>query len=121
MNFVLATRAAGLVFLIAGIIIVANPELITNNPVPEDTFEAIERRIWWGLLIGLGMLLIFNQQWTPWLPTFLVTTVALLAGLLVARFMGIVLDGSVPKQWLLVLVEVAIAAPLLWWYLRIRH
>jgi hypothetical protein len=86
----------------------------------EDTFEAIERRIWWGLLIGLGLLLIFNQQWSPWLPTLLITAVALLVGLLVARFMGIVLDGSVPKQWLLVLVEVAIAAPLLWWYLRIR-
>ncbi len=121
MNFVLVTRVAGFIMLIAGIIVVANPELITNKPVPEDTFEAIERRIWWGLLIGLGLLFIFNQRWSPWLPTFLITTVALLAGLLAARCIGIVLDGSVAKQWLLVLVEAVIAAPLLWWYLRIRH
>lgn len=121
MNIVIATRVVGLLVLIAGIIIVANPELITKKPVPEDTFEAIERRIWWGLLIGLGLLLIFNQQWSPWLPTLLITAVALLVGLLIARVIGIMLDGPVPKQWLLVLVEVAIAAPLLWWYLRIRH
>jgi len=120
MNIVIATRALGLLTLIAGIIIVLYPELITKKPVPEDTFEAIERRIWWGLLIGTGLLLLFNRQWSPWLPTLLISAVALLAGLLAARLIGIALDGSVVKQWYLVLVEIAIAAPLLWWYLRVR-
>ena len=120
MNIATVSRVLGLLTLIAGIIIVANPELITKKPIPADTFEAIERRIWWGLLIGLGLLLLFNQQWTPWLPTLLITAVALLVGLLAARLIGIVLDGSVVKQWYLVLVEIAIAAPLLWWYFKIR-
>jgi hypothetical protein len=118
---VLITRAAGLIILIIGLIIVVNPELVTNKPVPEDTFEAIERRIWWGLLIGAGLLLLFNHQWTPWLPTVLITVVALITGLLAARLIGILLDGSVIKQWYLVIVELVIAAPFLWWYLRIRH
>ena len=120
MNTVILIRALGLIVLITGIVIVANPELITNKAVPVDTFEAIERRIWWGLLIGLGLLLMFNRQWSPWLPTLLISAIALIAGLLTARLIGIALDGSVVKQWYLVLVEIVIAAPLLWWYLRIR-
>lgn len=120
MNIISAARVVGLIVLIAGIVIVANPELITQKPIPDDTFEAIERRIWWGLIIGAGLLLVFNRQWSPWLPTLLITVVALLTGLLTARIIGIVLDGSLARQWFLVLVEVAIAAPLLWWYLRVR-
>jgi len=120
MNLVIATRALGLLTLIAGIIIVAYPELITKKPVPEDTYEAIERRIWWGLIIGVGLLLLFNRQWSPWLPTVLMTALALLAGMLVARLIGIVLDGSVLKQWIWVLVELVIAAVFLWWYSRVR-
>ena len=120
MNTVILIRAVGFIILIAGIIIVVNPELITKKAVPEDTFEAIERRIWWGLLIGLGLLLMFNRQWSPWLPVLLISAVALIAGLLAARLIGIVLDGSIVKQWYLVLVEIVIAAPLLWWYLRVR-
>lgn len=120
MDIDIATKAFGLIFLVAGIVIVVNPELITNKPVPEDIFEAVERRIWWGLLIGVGLLLLFNLRWSPWLPTLLVTLIALIAGLLIARLIGIGLDGSVIKQWYFVLVEVAIATPLIWWYLRIR-
>lgn len=120
MNTILLTRALGFIILITGIVIVVNPELITNKAVPDDTFEAIERRIWWGLLIGPGLLLMFNRQWSPWLPALLISLVALIAGLLAARLIGIALDGSIVRQWYLVLVEIVIAAPLLWWYLRIR-
>jgi len=72
------------------------------------------------LLIGLGLLLLFNKQWSPWLPTLLISTVALIVGMLVARLIGIALDGSVQKQWILVLVELAVGAALLWWYFRVR-
>ena len=41
-------------------------------------------------------------------------------GLLVARLIGIALDGGVAKQWFWVAVEVVILAGLLWWYEKVR-
>ena len=110
----------GVVLIIVGIALVSNPELIRNKPVPSDTFEAIERRIWWGLLIGFGTLLLFHHQLHPWLTTLAAASSSLLFGLLIARLIGILLDGSVAKQWLYVGIECMVLAPLLWWYLNIR-
>ena len=113
-------RLIGVAFIIVGIVLVLNPELISNKPIPDDTFEAIERRIWWGLFIGFGSLLLFHHQLQPWIPTLAATLSSLLFGLLVARLIGIVLDGSVAKQWLNVGIEVVILVPLVWWYLKVR-
>lgn len=113
-------RFIGVAFIIVGIALVSNPELISNKPIPSGTFEAIERRIWWGLLIGFGSLLLFHHQLQPWIPTLAATLSSLLFGLLVARLIGIMLDGSVAKQWLNVGIEVVILVPLVWWYLRVR-
>jgi len=46
---------------------------------------------------------------------------SLLVGLLIARLIGIMLDGSVAKQWLNVGIELVILAPLIWWYLKVRN
>ncbi len=117
-SFVL--RLVGCLLILVGLVLVSNPELVRSKPVPTDTFEAIERRIWWGLFIGAGILLLFHHQVQPWAPTVAATASSLLVGLLIARLIGIALDGSVAKQWLYVGVEVAILAPLVWWYLRVR-
>lgn len=116
----LILRLLGVVLIIAGVVLVSNPELVSNKPIPSGTFEAIERRIWWGLLIGMGCLLLFHHQFLPWGMTIAATGSSLLFGLLVARLIGIGLDGSVAKQWLYVGIEVAMMAPLVWWYLRVR-
>jgi len=116
----LINRIIGGVLFIAGVVLVSNPELVSNKPVPTDTFEAVERRIWWGLLIGAGVLLFFRRKIQPWLQTLVATIAALVFGLLVARIIGIGLDGSVIKQWIYVGIEVVILAPLMWWYFRIR-
>ena len=113
-------RLIGGAIIIAGVALVSNPELVSNKPVPEDTFEAIERRIWWGLIIGFGLLLLFHHQLQPWLTTLAATSSSLLVGLLIARLIGIMLDGSVAKQWLYVGIEVVILVPLVWWYLSVR-
>ena len=113
-------RLAGIVLIFIGIVLVWNPELVSNKPVPADTFKATERRIWWGLFIGFGTLLLFHHQLVPWIPTIAATLSALLFGLLVARLIGIMLDGSVLKQWINVGIEVVILVPLIWWYLRVR-
>ncbi|MBC7001563.1 DUF4345 family protein [Photobacterium sp. BZF1] len=114
----LILRCAGILLIIIGLVLVANPELLSNKPIPNDTFHAIERRIWWGLLIGFGSLLLFHHQLQPWMTTIAATSASLVFGLLVARLIGIMLDGSVAKQWLYVVIEVILLVPLVWWYLR---
>ena len=114
-------RFIGAALIIVGIVLASNPELVSNKPVPSDTFKAVERRIWWGLFIGVGILLQFHHQLLPWQPTLSATCSSLLVGLLIARFIGIMLDGSVAKQWLNVGIEVVILVPLVWWYLSISR
>ena len=113
-------RVIGCALIIAGLTLVSNPELVSNKPIPSDTFQAIERRIWWGVLIGLGCLPLFHRQLRPWVPTLAATLSSLVFGMLVARLIGILLDGSVAKQWLLLGVEAAVLTPFVWWYLKVR-
>lgn len=116
----LLLRGIGIVLIIAGIVLVSNPELVSNKAIPDNTFDAIERRIWWGLLIGFGCLLMFHHQFQPWVTSLAATSASLMFGLLVARLIGIMLDGSVTKQWLYVGLELVLLASLVWWYLRVR-
>lgn len=116
----LLLRGIGIALIIAGIVLVSNPELVSTKAIPDNTFNAIERRIWWGLLIGFGCLLMFHHQFQPWVTSLAATSASLMFGLLVARLIGIMLDGSVTKQWLYVGLELVLLAPLVWWYLRVR-
>ncbi len=116
----LLLRGIGIALIIAGIVLVANPELVSNKAIPDNTFEAIERRIWWGLLIGFGCLLMFHHQLQPWVTSLAAASASLMFGLLVARLIGIMLDGSVAKQWLNVGIELILLVPLVWWYLSVR-
>lgn len=113
-------RLAGVVLFIVGIVLAYNPELVSKKPVPADAFEAIERRIGWGLFIGFGILLQFHHKLLPWQPTVSATLLSLLVGLLIARLIGIALDGAVAKQWMNVGVELIVMAPLAWWYRKVR-
>ena len=113
-------RFIGAALIIFGIVLASNPELVSNKPVPGDTFEAVERRVWWGLFIGVGILLQFHHQLLPWQPTLSATCASLLVGLLIARLTGIVLDGSVTKQWLNVGIELVLLVPFVWWYIKVR-
>ncbi|MGQ7844565.1 DUF4345 family protein [Granulosicoccus sp. 3-233] len=120
MDYSLVLRVIGILLLIVGIVLVWNPELVSKQAVPENTFAATERRIWWGLIIGFGTLLLFHHDLQPWMATIAATASALLFGLLVARLIGIMLDGSVLKQWINVGIELVMLVPLVWWYLRVR-
>ena len=113
---VLIFRGLGVLLILVGFVVSANPELIIQKPVPIDVFEAVERRVWWGLIIGIGLLLMFHHQVQPWLLTLAAAGVALTSGILVARFIGIVLDGSHPKQWFWVVVELLIIVGFAFWY-----
>lgn len=115
-----ALKVLGGMLILAGLVLASNPELVSHKAIPSDVFQAVERRIWWGLLIGLGCIPLFHHQWQPWGATVAGTLASLLFGLLIARFIGIALDGSVAKQWLNVGIEIVIMAPLVWWYLKVR-
>lgn len=121
MTETLLYKAFAAVLILAGVVLVANPELLSNKPVPEDIFRAVERRVWWGLFIGAGSLMLFHHALKPWLLSYVAVSVAMTFGLLVARLIGIGLDGSVPKQWLWVAVEVVVLLLLLAWYAKIRR
>lgn len=120
MEMGIATKAFGLVLIVIGVVLSSNPELVSNKPVPEDTFQAVERRVWWGLFIAAGTLLFVHKQLQPWLATFVAIGTSATFGLLVARLIGIALDGSVARQWFWVIVEAVILAILVWWYAKVR-
>lgn len=77
-------------------------------------------RVVGAVLILFGLLLQFHHQLVPWQASIAATLSSLLVGLLIARLIGIMLDGSVAKQWLNVGIEIVILAPLIWWYLKVR-
>lgn len=113
-------KIAGAVLIVVGLVLASNPELVSNKAIPSDVFEAIERRITWGKLVGLGLVPFFHHQLRPWVPTLAAVLSSLIVGYLIVRLLGIALDGSVAKQWLYVGVEIVILVPLVWWYLRVR-
>lgn len=121
MDHKLLLQLLGLVFIAIGLLISYNPEMIINKPIPQDTFQAVERRVWWGLIIGVGILLMFHHQYKPWLLTLAAAGASLTFGILVARFIGIAIDGSVPKQWFWVVVELIIVAAFAFWYFKQRE
>ena len=120
MNLSPTLKIIGFFVFAAGIVLASSPELISSKPVPEDIFRAVERRIWWGVLIGLGLIPLFHGTVKPWLPTIIAVGGALTFGVLIARLIGIALDGSVLKQWFWVAVEFVILIALWVWYSKLK-
>jgi len=113
-------RVLGVALMVFGVGLSANPELLSSAPVPEDVFEAVERRVWWGAFVGGGLLLLFHLSLQPWMRTLAAASAALLLGLLVARLIGIALDGSVARQWVYVGIEVFLLAAAVLWSRRLN-
>jgi len=114
----LILKIAGFIIVILGLLLTYNPELVSSKAIPEDVFQASERRVLWGLLLGVGLLLLFHHQLQPWLLTLAATGFALTFGALVARFVGIAMDGSVIKQWYWVGAELVILAVFAFAYVK---
>jgi len=79
MKIKLVHKIVACVFILIGVALVSNPELVCSKPIPVDTFQAVEKRIWWGLFIGVGTFLLFHHHLRPWLQTVAATCAALLA------------------------------------------
>ncbi|TXR53946.1 hypothetical protein [Reinekea thalattae] len=111
-------KLIGLLLIAAGIALACKPEWLSSRPVPTDIFQAVERRIWWGVPIGLGLLLCFPPAVMTWQAIVSLAASMLMIGFLIARLLGIALDGSVAKQWLNVVIEIVLLVPLFYWYVK---
>jgi len=112
---------AGIVLAGAGVAAAAFPGwfgALTGGPEPPiDVYHAIERRIRGGMLLGVGLTFMAVTSIRPWSTSIPSAILYLMAGALAARILGLLVDGTVPKQWLWVAVEavvMALAALWLW-------
>lgn len=82
---------------------------------PEDAYQAIERRVRGGMVAGVGLAFVARITLRPWGDTLAQGIFYVLLGALLARLVGIVLEGSIPRQWMLVAVEAGLMVlPAVW-------
>lgn len=112
-------RLVGTLLALLGAIASVFPQwfgpLTGASNAPVGVFETIEQRVRAGMILGLGMGLIAIPSLRPWSTSLPTAAFYFASGALAARILGLIVDGSVPKQWMLVAVEgVIIVAASLW-------
>lgn len=114
-------RIFGIVLAVVGVVVAIFPGWfgpLTGGPEPPvDVFEAVERRVRGGMVLGVGLAFIAVTALRPWSVSIPSAIFYFMTGALAARLVGIIVDGVVPKQWALVAVEavfMALAALWLW-------
>lgn len=114
-------RILGIVLAVVGVVAAVFPNWfgpLTGGPEPPvDVFEAVERRVRGGMVLGVGLALIAVNALRPWSTSIPAATFYFVVGALAARILGLLVDGTHPKQWLWVFVEavvMALAALWLW-------
>ena len=114
-------RIFGIVLAVVGVVVAIFPGWfgpLTGGPEPPvDVFEAVERRVRGGMVLGVGLTFIAVTALRPWSVSIPTAIFYFMTGALAARLVGIIVDGVVPKQWALVAVEavfMALAALWLW-------
>ncbi len=102
-------RILGAILVAGGLVLSVAPTLVHDPGAAPDLFEAVERHARWGLPIGIGSVLILRTRLRPWSATLASVVLALSLGYLVARVIGIVLEGSgSSRQWMYCGIEVVI-------------
>jgi hypothetical protein len=113
----LSLNISGTILLIIGFALVIKPNLFGNFSAPVDAYQMIEKRVKWGMFIGLGIFLLFHRDWTSWglITAGFLTTLTL--GVILARLTGFVLDGFITKQlwWLFIEFIALILFGYLYW------
>ncbi len=114
------TQSVGILLALVGVAMAAFPGWfgpLTGSPEPADLFATIERRIRGGMLLGVGLFFVARTELRPWLDTLASGVFYFMLGALLARVLGLVLDGNDGRQWMLVGVEsvfMTLAAAWLW-------
>ena len=111
----------GIVLAILGVVATVFPGWfgpLTGGPEPPgDVFEAVERRVRGGMVLGVGLCVLAIPALRPWSTSIPTALFYLMTGALAARLLGLTVDGAVPRQWLLVAIEAGVmtaAAVWLW-------
>lgn len=110
-------RIIGIVLALAGAALASFPGVL-GGETPETTFEAVERRIPWGVVLGLGLALIARTELRPWSLTIATVLFYVTFGVLLTRVLGLQLDGNDSKQWMWVAVEAGVAGLFAAWMWR---
>lgn len=116
------TRIVGVGLVVVGILAAAFPTWsgpLTRATAPTlDLFEAVERRVRGGTVLGLGLILLTVPSLRPWSTSVPTAIFAFMAAALAARLLGMGVDGTVPKQRLMVAVEAAVMTVAALWLWR---
>ena len=114
-------RIFGIVLALIGVVAAIFPNWfgpLTGGPEPPaDMFESVERRVRGGMVLGVGLAFIAVTSLRPWSTSIPMAIFYFVTGALAMRLVGMAIDGTAPKQWLLVAVEavvMAVAAAWLW-------
>jgi hypothetical protein len=115
-------RFAGAFVALVGVVLACFPTLVSDPGPAADTFEAIERRIPWGTLAGVGALFVARTRLRPFWTSIAAVVCWVTSGILVARLIGLVLDGADSgRQWMWVGVEVVVIALAAAYLVRARN
>ena len=102
-------RGAGALIAIVTLVFVFAPTLVHDPGPAPDLFEAIERRVRWGLGMSFGSLLIVHPWRRPWSVIVAWVLFCFSGGYLIARIIGMAIEGlGSGKQWVYTIVEVVI-------------
>lgn len=110
-------KISGVILVIAGFLLAIKPEIFSKFPASTDAYQMIEKRVKWGILIGVGVFLMLNSNWESWSIIATVLLSSLTLGIILARLTGFVLDGFFVKQlyWLLMELVALIIFGVLYW------
>lgn len=115
-------RIFGIVLAVLGIAASMFPHWfgpLTGGPEPPaDVFEAVERRVRGGMLLGVGLCFVAVTALRPWSSSIAAVVFYFITGALAARVLGLVVDGAVPKQWMWVALEAVLMAVAAFWLWR---
>lgn len=92
--------------LVAGVMLTIKPNLISTMPQSISPYQMIEKRVMWGILIGLGFFgLVFNRQLDSWKTGIFASLATITSGIIIARIIGLLMDGFFAKQLLWLGIE----------------
>jgi hypothetical protein len=104
-------QVLGVLVALGALVLVLAPTLAHDPGPAPDLFEAIERRVRWGLGVGVGALLVARPWRRPWSVVFAWVLLCGSGGYLIARLIGIALEGpGSGMQWVWTGVEVVLCA-----------
>ncbi|WP_316807114.1 hypothetical protein [Pedobacter agri] len=99
-------KIAGVLLLVTGFVFTIKPQLVSYIPESITAYQMIEKRVMWGILIGLGILGIFNHQIDSLKAGIFAFLAALTLGIIIARIIGLLMDGFYLKQLLWFGIEI---------------